>query len=273
MITIELMGGLGNQLFQIFALINYAIENRTPFYFEEKEIHHGPRTKQYWNTVLDHAAQFKKPVKSIVQVVREQQFHYKKLSPFNTNNNTKMIGYFQSYKYFELHYENIMKFTGLDKKKELFETSYDYENIVSLHFRVGDYKQLQDHHPLMSIEYYEKSLDKIILETCRNDWTILYFCEDEDIDYVNERIAILQDKYKSLTFIKIDSNYDDWEQMLIMSLCSHNIIANSSFSWWGAYLNTNDKLVCYPELWFGPKQGTKNMLDAFPESWNQISIE
>ena len=44
MITIELMGGLGNQLFQIFALINYAIENRTPFYFEEKEIHHGPRT-------------------------------------------------------------------------------------------------------------------------------------------------------------------------------------------------------------------------------------
>jgi hypothetical protein len=63
---------------------------------------------------------------------------------------------------------------------------------------------------------------------------------------------------------------EDWEQMLLMSLCNHNIIANSTFSWWGAYLNDNPgKIVCYPEHWFMPEV-KKDVTDLFEEDWIKI---
>ena len=63
----------------------------------------------------------------------------------------------------------------------------------------------------------------------------------------------------------------DWEEMLAMSLCNHNIIANSTFSWWGAYFNSNeDKIVCYPSVWFGPELKNNNTVDLFPEEWKCI---
>ena len=62
----------------------------------------------------------------------------------------------------------------------------------------------------------------------------------------------------------------DYEELILMSLCKHNIIANSTFSWWGAYFNTNPaKIVCYPSIWFGPDV-THNTKDLCPESWTKI---
>jgi len=58
-----------------------------------------------------------------------------------------------------------------------------------------------------------------------------------------------------------------------MSCCQHNIIANSSFSWWAAYFNTNpNKIICYPEKWFGPQLSQHNTKDLFPPSWHKISF-
>ena len=63
----------------------------------------------------------------------------------------------------------------------------------------------------------------------------------------------------------------DWEQLLYMSLCNHNIIANSSFSWWAAYLNENpDKVVCYPTLWFGDALSSYDVSDLLPTEWIKI---
>jgi hypothetical protein len=83
-----------------------------------------------------------------------------------------------------------------------------------------------------------------------------------------EKIQIVVDAKGNQSAISLD--LEDWEQLLMMSSCGHNIIANSTFSWWGAYLNSNpDKIVCYPETWFGPK-AQHDTLDLFPEDWIKV---
>ena len=71
----------------------------------------------------------------------------------------------------------------------------------------------------------------------------------------------------------MDDFIPDWQQMLLMSICNDNIIANSTFSWWGSYFNENpDKIVCYPGVWFGPKLTQNNTVDLFPEDWKKIEF-
>jgi hypothetical protein len=98
----------------------------------------------------------------------------------------------------------------------------------------------------------------------------MYFCEDVDISDVNEVISYLSKIFTKLEFIRGENNLEDWEQMLLMSCCHHNIIANSSFSWWSAYFNSwEDKIVCYPSVWFGPSV-QKNTKDLCPPNWTKI---
>lgn len=276
MITVEVMGGLGNQLFQIFALISYSITYKVSFYIENKTIQNGPRKKVYWDNILQKLKIFFKRSLLNTPVVREPHFHYAQLPIVPSNINVKLSGYFQSYKYFDHNRETILKLLTMNEmKREIKNKTMQttYENTVSMHFRVGDYKDIPQHHPLMSIEYYANALHSLIKDTNKDDWNILYYCEDGDIEYVNDKIRQLQSiqELKELSFVKIDSQLDDWEQMLTMALCKHNVIANSTFSWWGAYFNENkDKQVYYPSVWFGPAQGEKNMKDLFPDGWMRV---
>ena len=106
-----------------------------------------------------------------------------------------------------------------------------------------------------------------------NVFHILYFFEQDDQDAVNISIRVLAKKYPTITFVPCSTKMQDWEQMLTMSNCAHNIIANSTFSWWSAYFNPNPrKIVCYPELWFGPKMGDIYLNDLFPPGWNKIPL-
>lgn len=272
MITVELMGGLGNQLFQLFTMMAYCIDNSARIHIEEKEITHGSRKVLYWDNLLSNLRIFIKPPIKPKLAIREQGFHYTQLPKLkNNNDNVKMMGYFQSYKYFQHQIDTIMKFTKLEEKKEPYANNYCFEYTISLHFRVGDYKNLQDCHPLLPAKYYIDALKHIETVSGRQNWQVLYFCEDEDIEYVSGMIAQFQEELPILSFIKIESSYSDWQQLLLMSLCRHNIIANSSFSWWGAYLNSQDNIVCYPTTWFGPKMGNKNMNDMFPSHWTKIA--
>ena len=88
---------------------------------------------------------------------------------------------------------------------------------------------------------------------------------------IDKNIETLKTKYPKLNFISIDHELNDWEQMICMSYCSHNIIANSTFSWWGAYLNNNDNSVYYPDTWFGSGIGNKNLKDLFMDNWIKVS--
>ena len=149
---------------------------------------------------------------------------------------------------------------------------HNYNDLISMHFRLGDYVNKQNYHPVMEIEYYKKSIQHIIDTTKKQNLKILYFCEKEDIQQVNVVIEQLHVLFTECKFIRVNNNIEDWEQMIMMSLCQHNIIANSTFSWWGAYFNTNsNKIVCYPEVWFGPALYKSSVKDLCPNSWCKIT--
>ena len=262
MITIEIMGGLGNQLFQIFALLSYSVKYKIPFYFELKQSNRSDRPF-YWDNLLKSLRPFLKPAINL-PIYKEPHFHYS-LIPY-IEEPFKLFGYFQSYKYFKENEESIFRLLKIRETQKLFKAS----DSISLHFRIGDYKDIQEHHPLLTTEYYIKALEQLIKDTGKDNWNIIYFFEKKDITLVNKHIDILKKSYPKLTFEPIDNTLCDWEQMIKMSMCKHNIIANSSFSWWGAYLNPYKSNVYYPKVWFGSAQGVKVMSDLFPPNWTII---
>lgn len=274
------MGGLGNQLFQIFATISYSIMSHNEFKFlNVKQL--GEHDKNitvrytYWDSFLYNLKPFLLEKLPSIEVIKEQGFYYKPLPTHLMNKYNIMIhGYFQSYKYFEKYYETICKIIKLDEQKNslLFKLNYDYDflkNTISIHFRMGDYKKYQNFHPIMNTQYYIDALNHIKQSNKEMQYTVFYFCEDEDIIEINKRIDLLKSKFPEYTFIRGGENLEDWEQMLLMSFCHHNVIANSSFSWWSAYFNNwNDKIVCYPSKWFcNNKIITK---DLYPPEWIRI---
>ena len=321
--TAEIMGGLGNQLFQIFAILAYSLKNKSLFYFSNNPIHHGQRKKTYWDTaLLQNLKPFVKapPKNNEPRILPELGFHYHAL-PFYDEGHIRLFGYFQSFKYFQEEQEKIYRLLNIqecqEKIREKTATSAAnaanaYNNTIALHFRVGDYKNLPNHHPIMSLEYYTKALRQFLKDTTttsHDPHPILYFCEKADQDYVETKFITplkenpeFKDKF---TFQCIDHDLSDWEQMMTMSLCKYFIIANSTFSWWGAYFggsikssiqkatnnnnndndndnnndnnndndNNNEKhYVYYPSTWFGTAMGYKNMSDFFPPNWHKINV-
>jgi hypothetical protein len=277
MITCNLKGGLGNQLFEIFATMSYAIDSDHFFYFKNTYALNSGVTQRhtYWHSLLIFLR--KHITDSIfnhnMKIVREKSFNYEELPTTTILDNIILDGYFQSHKYFEKNYKQIYDYLQLEvlKKKATSKYNYNYKEFVSMHFRQGDYKNLQETHPILTHKYYENSLKELLKKTNSNLQKVLYFCEKEDNEEIEKIIGELKKTIKNCAFIKVTDDVEDWKQLLLMSACSHNIIANSSFSWWGAYLNTNPtKIVCYPEVWFGPKSPNDTM-DLFPESWTKIS--
>lgn len=280
MITCNLMGGLGNQLFQIFATISYAIKSTNRFNFMASEkLGGGSTTIRYtfWNTFFLNLKPFLLTDFPQVKVIRERDFTYNELPVDEMiNKNILIYGYFQSYKYFQENYNIICRIIGIEHLKDKVISKLNLLNRdqlinnISLHFRLGDYKKLQEYHPVMTYEYYEKSISYIKTKNVDKIYKIIYFCEDDDIDEVLITINKLMEKFSEYDFVRGDNTLQDWEQMIYMSCCHHNIIANSSFSWWGAYFNSRgDKIVCYPSVWFG-QLANNNTKDLCPNDWVKI---
>ena len=282
MITCNLMGGLGNQIFQIFATISYAINSKNRFQFLNlKALGVGSTTVRYtfWETFFSNMKPFLiSELPQPIHVIRENEFPYNELSVREmVNRNVMIYGYFQSYKYFQQNYAIIYRMLNIDKMKNdilnNLNLSSDYlENTVSMHFRIGDYKKIQHVHPLATYDYYERTLLYMQISKPNSNFTILYFCEDCDIDDVLSITNKLVDKFPMYNFKRATNTLEDWQQMLLMSCCHHNIIANSTFSWWSAYLNSNNnKIVCYPSVWFGPAINNDTR-DLCPPNWVRINI-
>jgi hypothetical protein len=281
MISIDIMGGLGNQLFMIFTTLAYGIrENIKVVYPYDCRSLMGPR-HTYWHSFLKDLTVFTtaNPDNYIndhqiynLQRYFEPGFNY---NPLPQMTNVVLHGYFQSPKYFDQFKQEIFNIINLfDKQKnirekfvELFQNS---SSVVSMHFRLGDYKEKRLHHAIMNYEYYENAL-KYIVENSPSVSRVLYCCESEDNEYVGQQISKLQNRFPNIEFFKIPDLAEDYEQMLIMSCCNHNIIANSSFSWWGGYFNQfQEKIVCFPSVWFGEGYNNYNHSDMIPADWTKI---
>ena len=287
-ITCFLMGGLGNQLFQIFIVLAKAKKHERPYIFKHSDIlTTGVHRPTYWQTLFselktDHIVWPTSTVPmtnrtAVYQTIREPGFRHDTTMDsklyYHRNSSICLYGYFQSYLYFAEYFDEIARTIGLREKQSLYKIPSNFLLPVSLHFRIGDYAQKQDCHPVMPVTYYIKSIEYIIQRLSTNVFHILYFFEQDDQDAVNISIRVLAKKYPTITFVPCSTKTQDWEQMLTMSNCSHNIIANSTFSWWSAYFNPNPrKIVCYPELWFGTKMGDIYLNDLFPPSWKKISL-
>lgn len=280
-ITCNLMGGLGNQLFQIFATISYAIKSRNAFKFYDCDSTGGVgqtlKRDTYWKTFLFKLNPFLTKEFPPFTIIQEKGFSFEGI-PVSTivAKDICLHGYFQSYKYFQSTYETICRLIELDKQKEkLLITTYlnadPLNNTTSMHFRLGDYKKLTKIHPILSNEYYKDALEYLIMhDQPVGIKHVLFFCEDEDTDEVFETINNLQTYFPDIIFERALNSMQDWEQMLLMSCCKNNIIANSSFSWWSAYFNTNiNKRVCYPKKWFGDEV-THDTSDLCPPEWIAI---
>lgn len=288
MITCKLCGGLGNQLFQIFTTIAYALKYSKSFFFLNNHqlgnniLSNVTIRYTYWETFLTDLKPFLKNMSDIPKLIfiNEREFKYQELpEKFDKNNGTLLVGYFQSPKYFNKYKDVIYKLLKIDLKKLIVKNkikiNLDEVYTISIHFRFGDYKKYPHIYPLLDHEYYNNALSYIVNEMSSvmllKEIIVFYFCEDDSLLESENIIINLNKSFPNIRFQRVDNTLEDWEQMILMSLCDHNIIANSTFSWWGAYLNSNvGKIVCYPEQWFMP-EAKKDTSDLFLEEWVPIN--
>jgi hypothetical protein len=189
----------------------------------------------------------------------EGGFHYTPIPKINGN--IKLVGHFQSEKYFIEHRDKILELFEIDNTTKTY-LSEKYGDIInqdtcSIHIRRGDYLGLPNYHPTQSIEYYKESIQIIGEEK-----HFLVF--SDDIEWCKENFGFLINK----TFI---SDNKDYEDLYLMSMCKNNIIANSTFSWWGAWLNNNEnKQVIIPSKWFGVSNSHLNTNDLYCDKWIKL---
>jgi hypothetical protein len=282
-VSCYLMGGLGNQLFQIFTTLAYGIRtNRNVLFPYTDVLEVGIKRPTYWRSFLHsllpftlyHHNDYTNTELVLFPRFNEAGFRYSEIPNFTANQQILLVGYFQSYKYFHMHRDELFQLICLQKQKEeiqeLYKAYFTFDHTISMHFRLGDYKAIQDAHPLMTYDYYRKALNYILSYRNQKVYRVLYFCEKDDLDDVLLIIEKLRKEFDIVEFLHVDPVIPDWQQMLFMSCCQDNIIANSSFSWFGAYFNTSDsKIVCYPDTWFGPRL-THDTSDLCPNEWNRI---
>jgi len=259
MISANLKGGLGNIMFQIATTYALAIDNDDKCIFKHQTSNqHGTPSIDNANGILSKVSFTTAEGFNPKFAYREPHFYYNKI-PYA--NNLLLDGYFQSEKYFSHRRKEIINlFSPTEEMDEYLTSKYSHlfaNETIGVHVRRGDYLSLPNHHPVCDKNYYEKALS---LFTNEKEYDIIMFSDD---------IKWCKDNFdSSFNFIVGEEPAMD---MFLMSKCSHNIIANSSFSWWGAWLNENNgKRVVAPNKWFGKTMNHHNTDDIYCSEWKVI---
>jgi hypothetical protein len=289
MICVQLYGGLGNQLFQYSAGRALAIRHATTLYLDTVKLGmsaKGSTPRSYELNVFSHAAsilsdEMQRPrlimrclprLSNFIfsqNILQEANRHYDQNFD-NASDNTYLIGYWQSYRYFSGVEDWLINDFQLKKPLSWvgnqFLTKICSSNSVALHIRRGDYvtnKSANKHHGVIPINYYWDAI-KIIKETTIEP---IFYIFSDDQEWSRKNFLSLKNA------IFVDNNLDmgSWEDLYLMGFCRHHIIANSSFSWWGAWFADRrwgiNRKVILPRRWFSKSNVEADMA---PKHWISI---
>jgi hypothetical protein len=259
------LGRLGNQMFQYASLrgiarnrgYDFCIPNHNhiiqdPYGFEMKIDLFYPfemgNMKPHNIKVLD---------RGYAPVVQEKYFHFDEILYNMCPDEITLAGFFQTEKYFlnienEIREDFTFKEAILEPCKEMMS---DLGYAISLHIRRTDYLQ-NPNHTALDLDYYQKALSHF-------DSNIPVIVFSDDVEWCKEQDIFSDDRFM------ISESGDHYIDLCLMSLCSHHIIANSSFSWWGAWLSKSNQVIT-PSLWFGEGNQDKDTKDLIPSRWTKI---
>ena len=287
MIIGQIIGGLGNQMFQ-YAFYKYLafIKNSELkldlTLFDVYKLHNGYELKGIFGideviAANDELEMYKSKYSLLFKIenkifnknvifgkkhFKENKFYIDEKIFDKNINDFYVEGYFQTYKYIQTLGENIFQFrTALsDEEDKLLQG-----NVISIHIRGGDYITRKKDNKLFgnicTIEYYQNAI-KYIKENVQKP-VFLVFTNDKEY-----AVELLHGE--SFQIVDGNSGKNSFRDMYLMSQCKHNIIANSSFSWWGAWLNKNDsKIVIAPTRWFN--DDSIDQSNIVPSSWIKVS--
>lgn len=263
------MGRLGNQMFQSAALIgiaeyrgyDYCIpdhsSNKNYGGYQQHELQGCFKLKHFENKYgyVDG------------NIVHVHQYHFCQEIMDECPDNCTLVGHFESEKYFK-HVESKIRenYQFLDF---IIEKCYDYgknyltDDPVGLVVRRGDFlsEGNRNRHCVCDIEYYEKSLEKFAGRTILIFSDDIPWCKSQNL--FNQKNIIFVDESKGI--------YKGHFDLCLLSMCSDFIIANSTFSWWGAWLSSNKKKkVIAPQKWYGPELQHSILKDQLPDNWERI---
>lgn len=258
MIITKLQGGLANQLFQWAFGKSLSEKYNRPLYLDLNFYNNQVGvTKREFSLNKFPNLKYNADIPNINSpVIRlSDDFIFREYNILD-NYTYYLDGYWQSEKYFKNIESTIrQELSPDDVTKERLSKFIGDGNSVSMHIRRTDYVTSNGFHPVQTISYYEKALDII------REYDSLFVFSD-DIEWCKSNL-----KFNNIVFVE---GFSDVEDMWLQSMCKNNIIANSSFSWWGAWLNTNkDKKIIAPTNWFG-NQANLNTSDIIPNDWIRI---
>ncbi len=294
MIVVKLIGGLGNQMFQYAAGKCLAARHQTDLYLDTNHLNKDTNdtyTKRNLElNVFDIELKLASPemIKQFnVETNNKLSRYFQRQYPFLFKNlyvaesgqlyqttfkqfgqNTYLEGFWQSEKYFKDIEKQLLKdFRFKDQgnaENEKWRTKIKASESVALHIRRGDYisnEAALQHHGALATTYYLNALNFIKSKY----HSIEIFIFSDDLDWCKANIVSEDIKH----FVDCNQKENFHLDLLLMSECKHNVIANSSFSWWAAWLNNNEnKVVIAPKKWFADT--SINTKDIIPNSWIQI---
>jgi len=260
-VAVRLGGGLGNMMFQSAFALAFSMKNNCNYCLVD--FHKTSHENQLNNRFGDYSYNIFKyfcidqPLNINLDkfiLHKNCAFHFE-MPKFILNSFNLYEGYFQSENYF-FDWKDQIKSVFSPTNKEIDQIynicDIKYKDYISIHVRRGDYIYQSSHHPILDPEYYLKAINFFGLK--KN-----YIIFSDDINWCKNFFKFLNNT------IFVESGRD-YQHLYMMSKCAHNIIANSTFSWWGAWLNNENEVIC-PKKWFGPSLNHLCLSDIRPKKW------
>lgn len=232
MVSGTLMGGIGNQMFITAAIYSYSKKWGMDYFIPTKVInpHHKENSSPYFFKNINYSDR-----ELNLPIYREKGFTYEEI-PYMKH--LCLSGYWQSHLYFNDYREDIIKAFG-------FDDIQTQNGVCSLHYRSGDYKSLPTIHPVISEQYIVGSINHMISKGYKN--FLVFSDETPEIKKMIEGF----NWYGDCTF-QYSEGQTDVDDLRLMASCESSIISNSTFGWWGSYINPNPtKIIIAPKKWFG----------------------